>query len=115
MRPETIALLRCPGGCGEELSLIAAESANGRVVQGRLLCTICDRSYAIEDGIARLLPGGLSTEEGEPAAAPIDATEAARKRSEMAARDAQVESYDKMRGLALFGKLEIPITLAQLN
>ena len=37
------------------------------------------------------------------------------KRSEMAARDAQAEDYDKMRGLALFSKIEIPVTLAQMN
>ncbi len=34
---------------------------------------------------------------------------------EMAARDAQVEDYDNMTHLALFGKLEIPFTLRQLN
>src|SRR5262249_12123465 len=65
-----------------------------------------------EGGIARLLPGGLSA---EPPTAARDSVEAERKRSEMAARDAQVDAYDRMRGLALFGKIEIPVTLAQMN
>lgn len=82
---------------------------NGRLVQGTLLCTVCDRTYAIKDGIARLLPAPLT----ETTPAP-DNEEAERKRSEMAARDAQVVDYDRMLGLALFGKLEIPVTLNQL-
>jgi len=44
-----------------------------------------------------------------------DSIEIEKKRSEMAARDEQVGAYDKMKNLALFGKVEIPVTLAQLK
>ena len=33
----------------------------------------------------------------------------------MAARDAQVEDYDRMRGLRAFSKIEIPVTIAQVR
>ncbi len=58
-----------------------------------------------------MLPGGLA--ETQPAS---ESLELARKRQEMAARDAQADDYDRMRILALYGKfLEIPAALARLK
>src|SRR5579884_4109641 len=111
MRPETISLLRCPSGCGEELRVESVSQSGGRIIEGRLLCTGCERRYPIEEGTARLLPGGLSQSESP---AETDSVEVGLKRSEMAARDEQADAYDRMRGLALFGKLEIPVTLRML-
>ncbi len=134
MRAETIARLRCPQGCASDLDLIAKEAEGGRIRTGWLDCPACGQRYPIENGIARMLPAQLAapalTVEAAaslagsavrvPAGSPVgvtamgtDGIEAARKRSEMTARDAQVGAYDRMRGLALFGKLEIPLTLAQ--
>ena len=114
MRYETIELLRCPAGCDAELEPIAdAETDAGtRIESGKLVCLGCGCEYPITEGIARLLPLHLHLPEAPPAIKD-DSTE--RKRSEMAARDAQAEDYDRMRGLALFGKIEIPVTLAQMN
>ena len=71
--------------------------------------------YPVTDGIARLLPPHLDLPEIAPVAVNESADSAELKRSEMAARDAQAEEYDRMRGLALFSKIEIPVTLAQMN
>lgn len=110
MRLNTLPLLRCPTGCTPQLNLDASGCRDDVVRDGLLKCAACGRSYPIEDGIALMLPGGLQED-----VSGIDPVERARKRSEMAARDAQVEDYDKMRGLALFGKIEIPVTMAKMN
>jgi len=77
---------------------------------GDLRCVSCGACYRVEDGIAVMLPPALRSCEEEEASAEVQ-----HKRSEMAARDAQVESYDRMLGLALFGKLELPLTLRYLG
>lgn len=107
MRTETLKILRCPEGCTDQLTPVIEKEEKGRILTGRLNCSGCGNHYQIEEGIARLLPVALQ-KTGET-------KEVTQKRSEMAARDAQVEDYDKMRGLALFGKIEIPVTLSYLN
>ncbi len=114
MHLETIGLLCCPNGCGEALSLSAAQSAGEQVVSGTLTCVKCGRAFPIADGIASLLPSALTDAQVISAQA-VDSIEIEKKRGEMAARDTQVGAYDKMKNLALFGKIEIPVTLAQLN
>lgn len=107
MRLETLPYLRCPEGCEGELTPVVFEEKQEHIERGQLACSSCGRVYVIDEGIARLLPHALQTTD--------DREEIARKQSEMAARDAQVEAYDKMRGLALFGRIEIPVTLAYLK
>jgi ubiquinone/menaquinone biosynthesis C-methylase UbiE/uncharacterized protein YbaR (Trm112 family) len=109
MRAETLALLRCPAGCACPLDVEREDGGSGALEEGLLRCTVCGAGYRVEEGIAAMLPAALRSE----AAAPCP--EVRHKRSEMAARDAQVESYDRMRGLALFGKLELPLTLGALR
>lgn len=114
MRSEILTLLRCPAGCAGELCLTEDETVRDEILRGALVCPACRKRYPIENGIAQMLPQFLN--EPEPASTPEDSVEIERKRSEMAARDAQVEDYDRMRGLELFGKYwEIPSTLAELN
>lgn len=110
MRHETVAMLRCPSGCEAPLRVLIYEGTDERIVSGDLICAVCAQTYGIEAGITRMLPVTLT--EPEKAA---DRIEVEKKQSEMAARDAQVEDYDRMRGLALFGKLEIPVTLNRLD
>src|SRR5260221_11112942 len=102
MRPDILSLLRCPTGCAEALCRTTEETAEGEIMRGALRCPVCRKSYPIQEGIARMLPNALA--EPDPAPVAPDSVEIERKRSEMAARDAQVEDYDGMRGLALFGK-----------
>ena len=109
MRYETLEYLRCPSGCETELEPIHDEQHGEQILAGKLVCVGCGREYPVTDGIARMLPQTLHAPEVP------DDLETERKRSEMAARDAQVEDYDKMRGLAFFSKIEIPVTLAQMN
>ncbi|HZT41235.1 MAG TPA: methyltransferase domain-containing protein [Chthonomonadaceae bacterium] len=115
MRPTTIDLLRCLCGTGETLRVEETEADGGRILHGALVCSVCGQRYPIEQGIARMLPPGLEAEAQKAASSEtLDPEEAAHKRREMAARDAQVAHYDRMPGLALFGRLEIPLTLAQM-
>jgi ubiquinone/menaquinone biosynthesis C-methylase UbiE/uncharacterized protein YbaR (Trm112 family) len=115
MRAQTLALLRCPSGCAVPLDLSPAGggekilAGTEDIEDGLLRCPICRAGYRVEQGIAAMLPPAL--ESGCAEASP----EVQHKRSEMAARDAQVESYDRMLGLALFGKLELPLTLGALR
>ncbi len=112
MNRHTLPLLRCPNGCSDDLELTETElQSTQEISSGKLKCNACGGAYTIENGIARMLPGGLTSPEHEDSVS----DEIRNKRSEMAARDEQVESYDKMLGLALFGKLEIPLTLAKMN
>ncbi len=114
MHIETIELLRCPNGCGEPLSLSDVEAAGNSIKTGTLLCSSCGRAFPIEGGIGLLLPSALTDAQTQSHTA-VDTVEIEKKRSEMAARDEQVGAYDKMKNLALFGKIEIPVTLAQLK
>jgi ubiquinone/menaquinone biosynthesis C-methylase UbiE len=83
----------------------------GVIERGVLTCPGCGSRYGIESAIARMLPGGL----GDQTVVETASEEVERKRSEMAARDAQVEDYDKMRGLAMFSHIEIPVTMKMLD
>jgi ubiquinone/menaquinone biosynthesis C-methylase UbiE/uncharacterized protein YbaR (Trm112 family) len=112
MKTQTIPLLRCPNGCEAELALKATRKEGECILDGELVCPTCSCRYAIEDEIARLLPVSLQQQTAE---AQRDAVEVERKRSEMVARDAQVEDYDRMRGLRAFSKIEIPVTIAQVR
>lgn len=111
MRLETLALLQCPNGCGTFLDLMPKETVGGRVLSGTLTCGKCASTFPIVDSIARLLPSALTDAQPETR----DTQEAAQKKSEMAARDEQVGAYDRMKNLALFGKIEIPVTLRMLQ
>jgi len=53
-------LLACPVCGGHPLALDATNSDGDLIYAGRLSCADCGRSYAIEDGIASLLPDELS-------------------------------------------------------
>ncbi|HLV78993.1 MAG TPA: methyltransferase domain-containing protein, partial [Chthonomonadaceae bacterium] len=110
-----IGLLRCLCGAREALRVEREATEGERIVRGALACPACGQRYPIEQGIARMLPPGLETEAREAGSERLDPEEAAHKRREMAARDAQVAHYDRMPGLALFGTLEIPLTLAQMS
>ena len=125
MRYETLPTLRCPAGCLPELEPVPDEETGDAILNGKLVCVGCGCEYPVTDGIARLLPLNLSSPKhlntqtpehpNTQRPTPNAASAAELKRSEMAARDAQAEAYDKMRGLALFSKIEIPVTLAQMN
>ncbi len=111
MKRQTIALLRCPTGCVGDLELVDAHSKSDDVIDGEIICSECGSCYSVEQGIARMLPGGLSDIYVDSSTS----DEYLKKRSEMAARDSQAEAYDRMLGLTLFGKLEIPLTLSKMN
>lgn len=112
MRETTLALLRCPAGCGTELIPEVRKAQSGRILEGCLCCPDCQARYEIEEGIGRLLPSEMREEQ---AGSSSDSPVVERKRREMRARDAQTAAYDRMLGLALFGKLEIPVTLTWIG
>lgn len=97
LRRELLSLLICPE-TGATLSGWDGTSDIGE------LTTPEGRRYPVLDGIPNLLPDALR-------GGAADDTEAAEKRSEMQARDAQVKSYDRMFGLKLFTYYEVPLTL----
>jgi ubiquinone/menaquinone biosynthesis C-methylase UbiE len=97
MNPSLLPWLVSPDD-GSPLTLKAGSYEDGELRSGTLTDE-AGRSYPIEDGIPRLLPGAL-----------LDA-----QRAEIAARDAQVEAYDAMSGLHAFGKVEIPMVLRRLQ
>ncbi len=92
MHTRFLSLLQSPDD-GSPLSLFTDRVDGDDVLEGTLTDG-AGRTYPIEDGIPRLLPGNLL----------------AAQKSEIAARDAQVDDYDKMAFLNLFGKIEIPLT-----
>jgi len=55
-----LTLLACPVCGGHPLALDATNSDGDLIYAGRLSCAACGRSYAIEDGVADLLPDELS-------------------------------------------------------
>ena len=107
IRQELLSLLVCP----EDHA--ALEGWDGLAEEALLICTECGRTYPVEDGIPNLLPEALRAAE-HSGADPEDTSEAAEKRREMAARDAQVVDYDKMVGLKVFTTVELPLTLRYL-
>lgn len=68
MKPRLVSLLRCPA-CRAGLRLEApqrAEAADtGEVTAGRLHCTDCGTSYAVEEGVPRLLGPVATHDESE--------------------------------------------------
>jgi ubiquinone/menaquinone biosynthesis C-methylase UbiE/uncharacterized protein YbaR (Trm112 family) len=116
MNLSLLGLLRCPAGCEPELKLSAeTKSDEDTVTSGALVCPECRREYPIVEGIVRMLPDGLASPNNSNCeCSPDEATQ--RKLSEMQARDQQVDDYDNMWHLRIFGKfLEIPITLRHLS
>lgn len=99
---ELLSLLICPE-TGAPLT-----GWDGRCETGALT-TADGRSYPVEDGIPNLLPDALRYASPEGAAEEVQ-----EKRSEMQARDDQVDAYDKMLGLKLFTSVEVPLTLRYL-
>ncbi len=97
MRNNLLPLLASPDD-GSPLTLTVSRQDGGDVRDG-LLTDGAGRVYPIEGGIPRLLPSTLL----------------AAQESEIAARDAQVEDYDRMAFLHLFGKVEIPLVLRNLK
>jgi uncharacterized protein YbaR (Trm112 family) len=97
MLPSLLPLLASPE-TGGPLTLTVRQRAGEEIVDGSLTDD-AGNVYPIENGIPRLLPRELR-----------DA-----QISEIAARDAQVDDYDKMAFLNLFGKVEIPLTRRALG
>ncbi len=97
MHPSLLPLLASPE-TGGPLTL-TAERTDGEDVLTGSLRDGAGHVYPIEDGIPRLLPREL-----------LEA-----QKSEIAARDAQVEDYDRMAFLNWFGRVEIPLTLRALS
>lgn len=97
MQHALLPLLTAPEG-GGALTLTVQHQEDDEIVEGKLT-DAAGRVYPIEDGIPRLLPSTM-----------LEA-----QKSEMAARDAQVEDYDRMAFLNAFGKVEIPMTMRALS
>lgn len=108
-----LPFLRCPSSCPSPLTLADEVTTNDEVIAGRLRCCDCGRAYPIQEGIPRLLPDTLASESMDDTDVDSD-TETARKRSEMRARDEQVEDYDRLWPLLLYGLIEIPATQLHL-
>jgi SAM-dependent methyltransferase len=107
MNHSILPLLSAPEG-GGALTLTIDRQEEDEIIDG-VLTDAGGREYPIEDGIPRLLPAHLWTQ--QPAAPEV----AQRQQSEMAARDAQVDDYDRMKFLSLFGRVEIPLTIRMLS
>ena len=71
---------------------------DGAVLEGSLCCNACGRQYPVSDGILRAMPSRLLAEQ----------------KREIRARDDQVDQYEAMWYLNLFGLVEIPMTLRRL-
>jgi ubiquinone/menaquinone biosynthesis C-methylase UbiE len=97
MHPSLLPLLVSPDDRSPLTLIVTAQ--DGDDIRTGTLQDAAGRTFPIEDGIPRLLPGAM-----------LDA-----QKSEIAARDAQVEAYDAMSGLNAFGKVEIPMVLRRLQ
>ena len=97
MLPSLLPLLASPE-TGGPLTL-TVRHREGEEIEDGSLQDEAGHVYPIEHGIPRLLPCELR--EGQ--------------KSEIAARDAQVEDYDRMAFLNWFGKVEIPLTRRALG
>src|SRR5205823_4992897 len=120
MRESLLDLLQCPSGCDPGLNLTVESRTGDEIESGLLTCAGCRGIYCIREGIACLLPESLASPNGNPSIRTPEWAQSAddslaHKRSEMAARDAQVANYDRMWYLNLFGLAEVPATLAQLK
>lgn len=92
MLPSLMPLLASPE-TGGPLTLAVRQRSGEEVLDGSLTDD-AGHVYPIQDGIPRLLPHELHVGQ----------------ESEIAARDAQVEDYDRMAFLNHFGRVEIPLT-----
>ena len=92
MLPSLLSLLASPE-TGGPLTLTVRQREGEEVWDGSL-ADDAGHVYPIQDGIPRLLPREMLQAQ----------------KSEIAARDAQVEDYDRMAFLNYFGKVEIPLT-----
>jgi ubiquinone/menaquinone biosynthesis C-methylase UbiE len=103
MRSEDLDLFQCPS-CGSRRLLLRAmeRDPDGAATAGSLDCQDCRMSLRIAGGIVEALPH-------RPEGRPLAESEAMER--ERRARDAQAEEYDRMKGLKLFGAVEIPLTL----
>ena len=97
MLPSFMPLLASPE-TGGPLTLTVRRREGEEILEGTLKDE-AGREYPIEQGIPRLLPCALREAQ----------------KSEIAARDAQVEAYDRMAFLNWFGKVEIPLTRRTLG
>ena len=92
MLPSLLPLLASPE-TGGPLTLVVRQRSGEEVVDGSLTDD-AGHVYPIQDGIPRLLPREMLMAQV----------------SEIAARDAQVDDYDRMAFLNHFGRVEIPLT-----
>ena len=92
MLPSLLPLLASPE-TGGPLTLVVRQRSGEEVVDGSLTDD-AGHVYPIQDGIPRLLPREMLADQV----------------SEIAARDAQVDDYDRMAFLNHFGRVEIPLT-----
>jgi len=68
MKPRLLQMLACPD-CGGDLTLSASSTNQDEIITGSLGCQACAHEFAIQRGIPRLLPSGLSAIEAKTAAA----------------------------------------------
>ncbi len=92
MFPSLLPLLASPE-TGGPLTLAVRQRDGEEVLDGSLTDDV-GHVYPIQDGIPCLLPREMREAQ----------------MSEIAARDAQVDAYDRMAFLNIFGKVEIPLT-----
>lgn len=97
MHPNLLPLLRSPE-TGGPLRLDVQQHAGDTILEGSLTDE-AGHLYPVNAGIPRLLPRQMR--EGQE--------------TEIAARDAQVDEYDRMAFLNWFGKVEIPLTRRALE
>jgi uncharacterized protein YbaR (Trm112 family) len=94
-----LPLLACPD-CRQPISVIEDRIADSSsLTEGELGCAACGSHFPVQNGIPRLMPREL-----------LDA-----QKDEIEARDAQVDQYDANSFLNVFGRFEIPKTLANLR
>lgn len=58
MRHDLMEILVCPL-CKGDLQLTVEQEDSGEILAGKLVCSSCNESYPIEDGIPNLLPPDL--------------------------------------------------------
>lgn len=99
MKRTLLDIIACPNDKYFPLELkVLSEAAGDDVLEGELHCPTCDSVFEIKDGIPRLLSGNSI---GDHAAGRD-------KASEMRARDDQAHDYDRLKGLKVLSKFEVP-------